>query len=257
MSDLPDWTTGVDILAQTIANLRVDIRAQTLGNLTIDIAAQSVGNINVNLAASAITLNINIAASAVTLQVNIASQTANLNINIAASAVTLNVNLSSSSITLNVNISSQTANINVNIAASAATVNIQITAQNVGVYLQPEYAALTGVDKNFSYEASLAPVSSSYFSYTVTAGKTLYISAFAFAAYTTGSPDAELRHHCMVRIYNNTTALNLMFMGGPGGGGLALPKPLKATAGQVVRFYLYNQSGHTLNVVFHIYGYEI
>lgn len=118
MSDLPDWTTGVDILAQTIGNLNVDIVAETIAHLHIDIVAQSVGNLNVNIAASAVTLNVAIQSSAVTLNVNISSQSVNLNVNIAASAVTLNVAIASSAVTLNVAIQSSAVTLNVNVSTS-------------------------------------------------------------------------------------------------------------------------------------------
>jgi len=49
---LPDWTTGVDIIAQTITTLAIDIKAQTLSQL------------NVNIAASAVTINVSVQGTA-------------------------------------------------------------------------------------------------------------------------------------------------------------------------------------------------
>lgn len=69
MSDLPDDTLPISIVAYTITSLPIDIVAQTIGNIAIDIAAQSVGNLNVNLAASAITLNVNIESQTVDINI--------------------------------------------------------------------------------------------------------------------------------------------------------------------------------------------
>ena len=70
MTELPDWTTNinigsqtlaavnVDIVAMTVGTIAVDIVAQTVGNIAIDIAAQTVGNVAISIAAQVVDLNI-------------------------------------------------------------------------------------------------------------------------------------------------------------------------------------------------------
>ena len=71
MSDYPDGTLPISIIAYAIASLPVDIIAQTIGNIAIDIAAQTVGDINVNIAAQDADININISAQDADVNVNI------------------------------------------------------------------------------------------------------------------------------------------------------------------------------------------
>jgi len=127
MSDLPDWTTGVDIAAQTVGNLAVDIAAQTVGNIAIDIAAQTLGQVNVNIAASAVTINVATAAGE-HVDTDIVSSI-QLDVNIAAQAVTLGVDITAQSVgNIAIDIAAQSVgNINVNLAASAITLNVNIT----------------------------------------------------------------------------------------------------------------------------------
>ena len=56
MSDYPDGTLPISIIAYAITTLPVDISAQTIGNLTIDIAAQTIGDLNVNITNAIITI---------------------------------------------------------------------------------------------------------------------------------------------------------------------------------------------------------
>lgn len=68
--DLPDWTKGVDIIAQTIPVLRIDIVAQTIATLNVDIVAQSVGNIAIDIAAQSMgNVDIDVAAQTIDLDI--------------------------------------------------------------------------------------------------------------------------------------------------------------------------------------------
>jgi len=95
MSDWPDYTYPVDIVAQTITNLAVDIAAQSVGNLAVDIAGQSLGNLSVDIAAQSIgNINVNLAASDITLPINIQSTSVTVPISIESQAVDLNIKTS-------------------------------------------------------------------------------------------------------------------------------------------------------------------
>lgn len=131
--DLPDGTTGIDIIAQTIPVLSIDIIAQTIPQLNVNIAASAI-TVDVRTAPgehvdidiiSSIQLNINIAASAITLNVH---ETGTANVSI-TSSIQLNVNLAASAITLNVH-ETGTANVAV---TSSITLNIQITGSTINV----------------------------------------------------------------------------------------------------------------------------
>ena len=144
-----------------------------------------------------------------------------------------------------------------NIAASAATVSINIIAQNVGVYLQPEYAAKTGVDKNFVLNTIVLANADSYTSYTVTAGKTLYITQVAALGWAELYALSELQQHCAVWLQNQTSGVLSIQVGGNGGGWFSFGKPIKFTTGQIMRLYASNHANHSLNMTVQAWGYEI
>ena len=235
MGDLPDWTTGVDIVAQTITDLNVDIIAQTIGNLAV------------NIAAAAITLDVNIAAAAVTLNVNIASAVT-LNVNLAASAITLDINIKTSAITLNVDVTAQTV----------GNLTISINAQSVGVYLQPDWQAYLGKEKTLTAAGSnIATGAYSQMTYTVPAGKTLYITHFSGSCVANLAASRDLAQHCYGRIKNDTTGASKVYIGGDGGFGIAFPTPIAIPAGEVFQSRIYNAANHTLDLVAVAMGYEV
>lgn len=53
-SGLPDFQRGVDIAAQSLANLNVDLVAQTLSNLNVDIIAQTIANLDIDVNAQSL-----------------------------------------------------------------------------------------------------------------------------------------------------------------------------------------------------------
>jgi len=283
-----DIKAPIDIQKQTI-NVAIDIVAQTLAKIQINIASSSVTlNINIAAAAAGVTLNVNVksqtaninvnlAASGITLDINVKSQTANINVNLAASGITLdinvksqtaniNVNLAASGITLDINVKSQTANINVKIAASDVTVTVSVTgtaqvnlyAQNVGIYLKPEWEAKEGNDKNFAGTATnQAPGVELVIYYTAPTDKTLYITQVAFAVFATNAADADKPQMCTSRIHNVTGTTPLWHQGGNGGGGLSFTKPLAVPWPQQVGFYCRNGSNHNCSLFIVAGGYEI
>lgn len=204
MSDLPDNTLPISIVAYTISSLPIDIVAQTVGNIAIDIAAQSVGNINVNLAASAITLN-----------VNIASQSANIDVNLAASAITLNVN----------------------IAASAATVDIDISAQSISVKLVPDWGAINATDINLhGYSSVPNNTPTVLIDYTVPAGKTLLVYDWSAAI---GTSDGQIAGS----LYRSDVLTTYGRNGGIRGFQQVFNKPKRFDAGWIVRVAVVHQIG--------------
>lgn len=148
MTEVPDYTLPVSIIAQEIATLAVDISAASIG--VLDVAISSAPTIDVNIQSS-VRLNVN-ASQTGEWTVNAqqtgdwiinAQQTGTWTINIGApldgsgnlktaieSAVTLNVNISSQSTALNVNITGQTAALDVNIASQDAAINVNISSQS-------------------------------------------------------------------------------------------------------------------------------
>jgi len=213
-------TLDIDIVAQTVGNISVDIAAQTLGNIAIDIAAQTVGSIAVNLAASDITLN-----------VNISSQTANLNVDIKASSVTLTVTVS-------------------------GTAEIDIEAQSVGIYLQPDWGAKTGIDKNFfTLGADKTWKQTETTEYTVPSGKELYIYGLAIAIDADVATDYD--HFLYVKAWLNVGAVSKLMIGGLGGGQVQLTKPLVITENVQYQQLVSNEANLTCNIFVSSWGVEI
>lgn len=211
----------VDIQAQYIT-LEIDIVAQTVGNIAIDIAAQTVGNLAVNIAAAAATLNVSIASI--------------------AGGVTFNIGTITGTVTVSV----------------TGTAHIDIETQSVAVKNQAEYAALTGVDKNFSTTAdNKATGQSVYGSYTVTTGKTLYICGLSFVICAYAAANADLNQIGHGYLNNYTDGLNFGDLGGNGGGSIVFSKPIAIAAGKEFRYYCVNLSNHACNLYIAAWGYEV
>jgi len=161
-------------------------------------------------------------------------------------------------ITLDINIESVAADVtlNVNITASAVTINMDIVAQSVGVYLQPEWAAKQGQDKNFAgYTENTVRFGTASVEYTVPSGKTLYMYAITGASNAYVDSNSELNQMCMVQIQVNATPM--ASIGGNGGAGMNFSKPYKLAAGQVLTLICENMSNHTCDLRIAANGYEL
>lgn len=243
MGDYPDYTTAeqiigsdimvpidiqgayimmpVDIQAQYIT-LEIDIVAQTIGNLTIDIAAQTVGNLAVNIAAAAVTLNVSIAS--------------------VAGGVTFNIGTITGTVTVSV----------------TGTANIDIHTQSVSVKNQAEWAALTGVDKNFMVSGdNIAFGSGVEGTYVVTTGKTLYICGMSFLITAVNAADANANQIGMVLLSSYTPTIYLAYLGGNGGGGITFPKPLAVASGKTFSYSVASRANHYTNLRLTVWGYEV
>jgi len=242
MADLPDWTTSVDIIAQTIAELSVDIIAQTVGDIAIDIAAQTAGDITVDIAAQTVgNIDINLAASAITLDINIASQAADIDINLAASAITLDIN-----------IASQAADIDINIASQAGDVTISIQAQTIGITLEGDWQTEAGNDQNLSGGASIASGAGQYIlDHTVPAGKKFYACQFSCVGYD-GSVARKFRTslECPAGIF-------VTHFGNDYGWGISYNRVIEATAGQHVKVYAFNLDTAMAAIYSTLAGYQV
>jgi len=193
VTDRPDYTLPVSIIAQEIAELDVNITAADIGNLNVIIAGQ-VGNLDVRIAA-------------------------------------------------------QVGNINVNIAAQSGNVTISVNAQTVGVYLMPEWAAKTAVDKNFVGGVQLTSGGLGGGNlYTVPAGKLLFISDISFYRQTdAGNVALEL----------TWAGDTWIVAGGTQGGSMSLTKPKTIAAGNTLAYQFRNVGATTSWFLVCIGGYEI
>ena len=258
MADYPDWTDLVQVVGSDIMvpidvqgayimlpvdiqgqylTLDIDIAAQSVGNIEVDIAAQSVGNIAVSIAASAVTLNINIQSSEIAL-----------NVNIAASKVTLPINIKSSEIALNVNISAQ----------SIGNLTIDIQAQSVGVYLQPEWAAKQGIDKNIRGLANDEGWGGSLkVAYTVPEGKTLYITLVTAGGRANEEANGSKIQNIRVVLFNQTTETFVLETAGEGGVVVPLAKPVVVGEEEEINLFAYSYAAHNSNLYGTIMGYEV
>lgn len=217
MSDYPDGTMPVSIIAQAIADLAVDIVAQTIGNLAVDIAAQTLAALGVDITAQSVG----------NLAVDIAAQTlASLGINIKAQDL--------------------------------AELVIKISAQTIGLKIEAEWQTQQGNQKYF--RASAANVASGTFTatnYTVTTGKTLYITHFGGGAMPVNAADFNKVFSVYLFLYNNTTATQLVEMVKNIGGAATFPTPIKVPSGEVFRYGLMSRSGFNIDQFVTAGGYEI
>jgi len=180
--------------------------------------------------------------------------------NLAATRLVMPINVQGVSVTVPIEIKAVTVeSISVDIVAqTVGNVTISVAAQAVGVYLQPEWAAKEGQDKNFIASATNATwgqVASG--TYTVPTGKALYICGIS------GQIEADMAanydHHLYSNVWllNETTDVTLAIVGGLGGGSLIFPKPIKVPAGIAVTYKIVNRSNISCNLAVTMWGYEV
>ena len=235
-SDYPDYTSLMQIIGSDIM-------------IPIDIQGAYI-MMPMDLQASYIMMPVDIQAQYVTLDVDITAQTVgNIGIDIKAQTIgNLAVNIAASAVTLNVDIKAQTI----------ANLKINIDAQTVGVYLQPEWSALQGIDKNFYISGVNKGWSDGGFaSYTVPAGKTLYITNAVWVAYAYAQANADLNQMSELQLMNWTDNIQLARIGGNGGGIVTFPKPVKITAGKAFYMYVTCWANHALTLLGCVNGYEV
>ncbi len=232
---------AVDIIAQTIAALKINITAQDLASLKTDIVAQTLATLKMDITAQTLAA----------LKMDITAQTlAALKVDITAQTLAA----------LKIDIITQTlAALKINITAQdLAQLVISISAQTVGVYLQPEWSAKVGVDKNFrTVGGNKAWGENASLDYVVTAGKTLYITGIAYGSVAAQAVNFDRFLYVKGFIYNVTADAYLAEAGGVGGGNITFPKPLAIPGGETVRFMVYNYSDTTCTLAVTAWGYEV
>ena len=144
------------------------------------------------------------------------------------------------------------------IAEGVKELSINVTAQDVGVYLQPEWAAKEGTDKNFYMGGdNIATATGISLVYTVPVAKTLYITQGSFSIVANLAADRDTNQIGVFYIVNATIPLFLMRMGGNGGGQFILPKPLVVVGGHTINIDVINYANHSVNLALTCLGYEV
>jgi len=127
-----------------------------------------------------------------------------------------------------------------------------------GVYLQPEWTAKEGTDKNlFANIANQAFAAVLDLSYTVPIGKILYVNSISFAINGNLAADAEKNNIGRLYLYDVTNDKSIAVVGGNGGGQLPLLKPIAFSATTEIKLRLYNMAGHNTDLFSCLEGYEI
>lgn len=127
-----------------------------------------------------------------------------------------------------------------------------------GVFLKPDWEAKEGRDKTF--ETALMDQgfnNSSSVSYTVPAGKTLYITDYTFYARATNVADADSPQMCLGHLRNVTDNLSYMLQGGNGGGGGTPVVPIVIPENKEFRATIYVYGNHNMNAGILTRGYEV
>jgi hypothetical protein len=204
----------------------------------------------VQLIGTDIMVPMDIQASYIMLPVDIQAQYATLEIDIVAQSVgNIAIDLAAQSI----------GNIAVDInAQTIEKLDIDIKAQTVGVYLQPDWAAKEGTDKQFqAAENNIEYFDAVLDSYTVPTGKTLFITTLSCESDPSNIGDAQKRAQLSLSVHNSSTGKDVFEIGCDGGGCWTLTKPVSFSAGTLVLFCLQNLADHKRHLRIHVYGYEI
>jgi hypothetical protein len=148
-------------------------------------------------------------------------------------------------------------NIAINIAGQIANVDISLQAQSIAIKSQGEWAPQEGQQKYWYGSGTVAAPGVANIDYTVTEGKTLYVTHFSFSCGATTAEDKDKNQNGKAILYNYSTSTWLVFLGGNGGDGLPFPTPIKFTSGQVVRMIMQNVAGHEMAMYCNFGGYEL
>lgn len=251
MGDYPDYTDIMQIIGSDIMvpmdiqaayiMMPIDLQAAYI-QMPVDIQSQYV-TLDINIKTSEALVNVDIAAQAVgNIGIDIKAQTVgNINVDIAAQTVgNLAVNIAEA-VTLNIDITAQTI----------ADLKINIDAQNVGVYLQPEWSAKRDEDK------VIRRVNDGYTDYPVPGTKTLYIGSLSFHLAASVGADADKNQIGAVELTDQTAGLIIASVGGNGGGAVTFATPLIIPGGHTARLSLFDLTNHDTVGRATAVGYEI
>lgn len=134
-------------------------------------------------------------------------------------------------------------------------------AQYIGMYQQPEWAAKEGTDKELLFEkGDLAAGAQASASYRVPAGKTLYITCFGCYVHATEAADRDTNHIVNCIIYDFVAPTTYQYkgvIGGNGGCGLSLTKPVVIDAAHYLYLMVRNGSNHEVAARAFTGGFEL
>lgn len=135
-------------------------------------------------------------------------------------------------------------------------VPIRYAAQEIGIYLQPEWAAKEGEGKYFCASCSnYIRLQFLKIEYTVPTGKEFFITNYSGWAKANKVEDADKNQFCVG--YMDVAYEEFGAIGGNGGVSLTFPTPIRATAGQLVRVWLCGTSNHNTDMYVSLAGYEV
>lgn len=141
------------------------------------------------------------------------------------------------------------------------TINLKTNfkEQEVGVYLQPEWAAKKEIDKNLEIiECVIEDDDTASIDYPVGAGKTLYLTHYSVSISGDTRADRELPQ--IVEAYIAIGGPPWSYYGIAGGNGgvvQAFTKPVVIDGGETVWLIIHNRAGHSAKVWGSCCGYEI
>ncbi|MGB8706839.1 MAG: hypothetical protein WCD72_02660 [Dehalococcoidia bacterium] len=220
---------------------------------------QDVSPAEINIIASEVTLAISIESSTIMMPIDIQSSYIMMPIDIQAQYMDLAIDIVAQSIgNIKMDMAAQSiGDIAINIAGQISDVDINLQAQNIAIKSQGEWSPQEGQQKYWYGSGTVAAPGVANVDYTVTEGKTLYITHFSFSCGATTQADRDLAQNGKAILYNYSTSTWLVFLGGNGGDGLNFTTPIKFTSGQVVRMIMQNVANHSMDMYANWGGYEI
>lgn len=142
------------------------------------------------------------------------------------------------------------------LSISDLSVHIE-TAQKVGIYLQPEWAAFQGLDKNFFAEANDQAFNGTVSgAYTVPTGKILYIVGMSIQSSANLVTDAD-KEQMIKGDLGEAGVGTTIRIGGSGGAICMFQKPLAYTETHQFQYIAKNRANHNCDISVSIWGYEI
>lgn len=131
-------------------------------------------------------------------------------------------------------------------------------SQFVGVYLQPEWTALKGTDKNFRiYKNNVVFGDGDSLDYPVPHGKTLFITGHSFMGNATVAKDADNPYPLYSILLDATIPTTLVGQAGVSGGGMTFPKPIVIPQDHTFRLYVVHLGRYEAHISATAWGYEI
>lgn len=130
-------------------------------------------------------------------------------------------------------------------------------SQFAGVFLQPDWTALQGTDKNFHCgDTGQGYDGAQYAEYDVPAGKTLYICGASFSSMSERDRDSTVAVYFKGYLFDFTAGIVLAPVGGIGGISVILNKPFVIPAGHNFRLFVINKADINVTLEASAWGWE-